>query len=535
MKLEKDYKNRIMIVLLWIKIIFWAVLFFIIEKKMGYTYALLSLIEVLVLFFICNSISNKIMRYAINVIGSILLGTQLLILVFGRTYLTLVMLTNLDSIEDLSGNGFLYITSAVLLVVISLLPVKKLSCKKISFPVILSWILGIELILVMCLGNSYSPFYGYLNLIQQQKNQKELERNIETLKTSAGEFYRSGIENYYGKPNDLVEKPNVVILFTEGLSQCIIDDEREIMPNVRNYQRNSLVFEQYFNHTFATYRGLIGQLYSGYQLNNYDSNQFVSLQDIFSGEGYTTTFINTEPANAPFTSYLDKFKFDFLEGELNEINGPANSISDRSAYEKLYDLMAERNNDGQPYMIAMYTFGTHASLDSVDEVYGNGEDAEINKFYNVDVQFGKFMEKFEKSDMAQNTIIVFSADHCTYGDDGFYKSFPDYERLSEEVDEIPFFIYYQGIQPQIIDAGGRNSLDFAPTICDYLDFSAENYFLGFSLFSSIENNTTYDTVFNQGQDYFSTRGGKVSEMSDVEKEIASQQIAKYLSVSRKVE
>ncbi|WP_238140785.1 sulfatase-like hydrolase/transferase, partial [Streptococcus suis] len=117
-------------------------------------------------------------------------------------------------------------------------------------------------------------------------------------------FYRNTIQNARPKPDSLSATPNVVLIFVEGLSQNIVEDEREIMPNLKKFQESSLTFENYYNHTFATYRGLIGQLYSGYQLDNYESNTLTSLQGVLGDKGYQTTFINTEPNNTQFTSYL---------------------------------------------------------------------------------------------------------------------------------------------------------------------------------------------------------------------------------------
>ena len=41
--------------------------------------------------------------------------------------------------------------------------------------------------------------------------------------------------------------------------------------------------------------------------------------------------------------------------------------------------MNEKEKSNQPYLIAMYTLGTHASFDSVDEIFGDGSEAELNK------------------------------------------------------------------------------------------------------------------------------------------------------------
>lgn len=165
-------------------------------------------------------------------------------------------------------------------------------------------------------------------------------------------------------------------------------------------------------------------------------------------------------------------------------------------------------------------------------MWGDGSDAELNKFYNLDMQFGEFMRKFEESQMFENTIIVFTTDHCTYVDDAFNSSFPDVERVSVEVDEIPFFIYYKGMKKKTVNVVGRNSLDFTPTICDYLDISAENYFLGRSLFEGKDSISNYNTVFNQSADYFLTQGGSVNEINSAEWEVVSEGIKRYFAVSR---
>ena len=141
------------------------------------------------------------------------------------------------------------------------------------------------------------------------------------------------------------------------------------------------------------------------------------------------------------------------------------------------------------------------------------------------------MEKFENSELSDNTVIIFTTDHCTFVDDEYDMEFPNYERPFSELDCVPFFIYYKGNTPTIIDAAGRNSLDLAPTICDFLDISSENYFLGVSLFSDVENNTNYDTVFQENQNYKSTRGGRISELTDAEKKAVVEGITRYFSIS----
>ena len=302
------------------------------------------------------------------------------------------------------------------------------------------------------------------------------------------------------------------------------------MPNVANYQSKSLRFTGYYNHTFATYRGLIGQLYSGYQLSDFDSNSLISVQSILADEGYDTCFINTEPDNDDFSEYLNNMNFNEVIGDDYECNGMADSISDGDAYGILFDEAINKYETGNPFFIAIYTFGTHASLDSTEQLFGDGSSAELNKFYDADYQFGEFMEKFINSPLYDNTIVVFTAYHATYQEASFNEAFSDYTRQFHSIDEIPFFIYHKEVEPSSISVSGRNTLDFAPTILDYIDVSAPNYFIGSRLFCQ-QAQSVYEAYYNDSFVSYSTANCMMvpitgSQLSDFEAYLTEYYITK---------
>ena len=356
--------------------------------------------------------------------------------------------------------------------------------------------------------------YSYLDLAKQKIKRIQQDRaNAKVTDDRTALFYRDSIVDGTGKPDELSDSPNVILIFTEGLSESVVMDERDIMPNVRDFQEQSLIFSDYYNHTFATYRGIIGQLYSGYQNDNYDNNSLISIQSILRDKGYYTVFINTEPNNRDFTKYLEGLGFDEVIDFGDTISGAVDTVSDKDAYEGLYRYVEEREED-RPLFVVMYTFGTHESLDSPDEKYGDGKDAMLNKFYNVDVWFGNFLDRFNESDKYDDTLLVFTGDHFTYGDLDFNNSFPDAPRYSTMVDKVPLCFYYKGIRAKEIYVDGRNSLDLAPTILDYLDISEENYFLGTSLFSNEYN--YFDTCFEAEGGVMSTRNSWVTPFGEAE-------------------
>ena len=482
-------------------------------------YIIFGSCEIFIIAIISNIIIQKHHKTGliINDILMFLYNINIAVLIFGGTFVSSIMLTNLDSLEDLSGKAEIYILGALLVLAFSIIPIKAFKIKKRYLFITLIY----EIILVLIVGLSYSVFCNYCLTTSDLFHYVKVQNYVKHHPANKKEFYQKEVKDYIKKDKELTEKPNIILIFTEGFSRHIIYDERKIMPNVYNYMDKSINFAGYYNHTAATYRGLIGQLYSGYQLNNTDKNQLISIQNILEKEGYETEFINVEPNNETFTKYLKSFKF---KNFVSENDKP---IYDKKAYEMIFDEATKLNENSEPFFLSLYTFGTHVSFDSDDVKYGNGKNNELNKFYNLDYQFGKFMEKMKKSSLYDNTIIILTSDHGTYMDEDYLKTFEN--RPYSFVDEIPLMIYHKNIKPQTIEVNGRNSLDLAPTILDYIDVSRPNYFLGTSLFSDKGNK--YDTTYS---DMMVLLSSKNKELVSIENdEIVQYNINSYYSVAMK--
>ncbi|MCR1906199.1 GBS Bsp-like repeat-containing protein [Intestinimonas butyriciproducens] len=483
-------------------------------------YFALSLLELCAIILLSNILLayKKTIGHIAHFLLLLIYNLQTIVMKFGGSFTSLIMVTNLAMFRDLKGKFGDYILVAIPLVICTLIPGREFPMKKNAMMAGSALIIVISVVSVSVFEGKYSPVYNLCQLAVSYKDYKNTVSQIENLTSDSMQFYRSGIENGMQKPDELPEKPNVILIFTEGLSRNVILDDRNIMPNVRQFESESLHFENYYNHSFATFRGLIGQLYSGYQFDDLDSNRLISLQSIFKENGYHTSFINTEPSNVEFSDYLAGFQFDdLITGEVsaNEAGTMDIYIQDKDAYELLFDTVMDQHQIGQPFFAAIYTFGTHVSLDSPHEQYGDGKDALLNKFYNTDVQFGKFLERFKASELLDDTVIVFTADHATYEDDDFLKTFSEYERQLPTLDKIPLCIYHKGVKAEAFNACGRNSLDLAPTVLDYLDMSAPNYFLGSSLFASIaETGIEYDTIYHHPSFVVSTKGAVIKGLNE---------------------
>ena len=513
------------LILTLVKYAFSALLTFIsIACTKNIKYTISSLLELACIFLIVNALlpAAHLPVIILSDLLSLLFNAQMLVLSFGAVYITLVMLTNLDSLEDLFGKLVQYLIAIAVVLAFTFLPVSHIA----GIPAfILPVTIAADIAFLVIFGAQYSPTYGLYDLIRTVVLNIRRTKLVQKLPDAKEKFARDGIDDYREKPKSLPENPNIILIFTEGLSQHMISDKRSIMPNFQSYQKKSLNFTNYYNHTYATYCALIGQLTSGYQLGNYDQSALTSLQGILKDRGYHTTVINTEPRNKLFTAYLGGMGFDEVRGsEITDLQGEAHSLSDRQAYELLFDAAMENHAKGAPHLTVIYTFGSHISFDSPDEKYRNGKDTTLNKMYNLDIQFGRFMEKFEASDMADDTIIVMTGDHCAYGDFFYRGAYPYYKRANVDCDEMPLFIHHKNVRPENVDACG------VPTLLDYLDVSAPNYFLGTSLFGP---SGKCDTIFFDATYQLTTKNGQIRELTKEELRLLEPVLMDYFAAKAK--
>lgn len=498
---------------------------------MDWRFLLIACAEILAIAILTNLLCGIQcwLGYVFNVLALLILNAQFVVLYWGNTFTSMVMLANLDSIHALSGKFLVYGVSAALVFAFSFLPVRHLSVGKggtLAGLLVLAAVYGAA---AVSGALDYSPYYALYELCRQKIAMDQALEEANALADGENEFYRSEVGDYIEKPAGLPELPNVILVFVEGFSQNIVEDPRDITPNIRTLEEQSIFFDNYFNHTFATYMGLSGQLYSGYQHDTYDVNNLVSIQDVFRSYGYQTTFINTEPRNAEFSNYLDGFDFDDVITDEDRLDGMADTLSDKSAFELLLETALEQNEEGTPFFLSTYSFGTHASFDGIYEQYGDGSDPLLNKFYDLDTQVGGFLEKFRESELAENTVFILTADHATYQDADFTAAFPGYERRCPQLDRVPLIICFNGVMPAVYDVNGRNSLDLAPTVLDFLDMSMENCFLGASLFA-LEGESDFDTYFESFGGYRSTANGEVALLTGEELQEIEQRVIRYFSI-----
>ena len=346
-------------------------------------------------------------------------------------------------------------------------------------------------------------------------------------------------------------QPNIIVFFSEGLSTNLTNvyetDLTEITPSLLDFSRVSMRVDNYFGHTWATYRGLLGQLCSIYPYHGgyggwhsfYDKivkPPYNSLNRVLSSEGYHTIFLDTHIHDKAYIDEMmghigfdeivtgDQLSSRYLNNEKPLQN---DSVSDMQFYRSFVQyLMTLEEKQDKPFFIGIYTLGTHAFRDMADDgrAFGDGSNRVLNRIYSLDAAFGVFWEYFRKSLLAQNTIIIFTSDHAPYMEKPYLEALEKIGTTSPKpsfLDTIPLIIYDPTRElPESYDAKTKTSIDFAPSLLHYLGISnRKNSFIGESIFETDEYrkrkygvvSADYLMVLNDKGNYFTLMDSKNME------------------------
>ncbi|EOT3942787.1 LTA synthase family protein [Escherichia coli] len=333
---------------------------------------------------------------------------------------------------------------------------------------------------------------------------------------------------------------NILVIFIEGMSSLVIS--KELTPNLYEFRKKSISFNNYYNHTAATFRGLRGQLTSSYQmtggyhkdnsglgqaskveiehkLNTY--NYITKLPIILEENGYHTYFQASNSIDDPLSLMLSTLKFNHIYGR-EDYNKKSGELTDKESFDLLFKKLNEAK---QPFFYGVYTVGTHLGLDSPDVKFYDGRNEYLNHFHQLDHWFGDFISHFNKTSLSKDTIILITSDHASYPSEDYKKTFKTDNTFF--VDQIPLIIWSNGVEFKDINAHGLNSLSLTPTILDILGIKeSHNMFIGESLFEKEKNKNELNCTSAIGDLYVKTCNGKM----EIEKRKEKTELIKQLQL-----
>lgn len=339
-------------------------------------------------------------------------------------------------------------------------------------------------------------------------------------------FYQEALP-FPGKTGltDRSEPLNVIVFMSEGLSSRIMQPYDEqypgLTPNIDRFADSAMRVDRYFNHSFATYRGLLGQLCSFYPFHgggfiSYRADYYC-LGKLFNQEGYETHFLFSQQkkrtqldeilAKAEFRHILaqDDLRDAYLEGEAEK---RYLALSDQQLFRALNGHLSTleaglRKDDARPFFLGVYNIETHAWFEMSDDgvKYPDADNYILDAIHNFDNAFGSFWDYFVQSELYDNTVVIFTSDHAHFQGKDFralVDGQSDYQPYF--VDRIPLLIYHPKLQlPANFDARNASAVDFAPTVAHLMELdNRPNAFLGHSLF---ERDGDESLAFGDGNIY----------------------------------
>jgi len=478
------------------------------------------LIEFVVFTLFINFVSCIYLTKTLWFLYFCFLGFQTASLFSTGQYLVPLALSNASEFAALGIISFVKASAIVICyVVFSLLyfPLSPISFTRINQ-------VAICLITLSLLLFTRGPLHDFIITGKLYYNQVTFRPNAK-IAESGKEFIRNSIYSNATPASFDFKARNVIVIFTEGMSSEIIghvnDRGFSVTPNIDSYLNEGISFNNYYNHTAATFRGLRGQLTSGYQyrdgitnegtgiaqlsahaINDIYLNRQVTLPEILRDEGYKSYFIASTQKNSPLNTMLKTLSFDNVLGMGDFIGYQHDRMTDKQTFNALQYFLKAAPQGEHPFFIGVYPSGTHHGQDSPNAKYGDGSNPYYNKFYNFDQQLGNFVEYFKKSKYYKNTILIITSDHATFPSPEYKNSFKSSAMYF--VNQIPLIFIGGGVKHLVVNAHGMNSLSIAPTILHMLGIKyAMNYFLGCSLIEKVCNSELSNTSAI-GDDYFIT-------------------------------
>ena len=297
---------------------------------------------------------------------------------------------------------------------------------------------------------------------------------------------------------------NVIIIFVESLSAFFLKEEvhglKGLMPNIRSMGRDSYSFDNMYNTSFPTIKGLIAALGSAIYL--LDENiggtripipcRFLFLSNILKAQNYTT--IHLQAGSERFIGMKEFFMkregYDFFYGSeslaIDNISSLKNGfgVDDETLFEFVVKWLDTYSGE-KPLLLTISTINSHPPFKVKFKHPGAGENDMLNALYSTDKAFGKFWEYFKKSKYRDNTLVILTADHAMGNNKEyitFVKNFEDYYHPFFDV--IPCFMHFPGgAWKGAVNKTPCVSLDLLPTILDMMNLDMANPFMGLSVFS----------------------------------------------------
>ncbi|MBN6532935.1 sulfatase-like hydrolase/transferase [Acinetobacter pittii] len=297
---------------------------------------------------------------------------------------------------------------------------------------------------------------------------------------------------------------NFIYIYTESLERTFLNQQRfpNLMPNIRQMEKKAVTITgiKQAPMTNWTIAGMTASQ-CGIPLATYTENRNNDLNNMntfLPGAICVGNFLEHHNyylgylggADLEFAGkgkfYADRrFKDIYGFRELEKFAGHPLASSKWGAYDDdLYNLLFKYfekvASEHKRFGIIALTLDTHAPLGHETPSckglqYQDGSKKMLNSISCADKLLAEFIEKFQLSPYAEDTVLIIGSDHFMMNSDAGLE-------IDDNARENLWIALNTGMQPQVIHRNAT-TLDIAPTLLSILGFDVNEFALGRNLFS----------------------------------------------------
>jgi len=292
------------------------------------------------------------------------------------------------------------------------------------------------------------------------------------------------------------KKYNVVLVIIESMSadfMCAFGNQENLTPNLDALAKQGLLYTNLYATGTRTVRGLEAITLSipplpGQSIIKRPKNENLDfcISKVISTKGYELKFIYGG------FGYFDNMNYFFENNGFKTIDRAdmnSNEITFSNAWgvcdEDLFNKSINEANisaaQNKPFFFIILTTSNHRPYtypkNKIDIKSGTGRNGAVKY---CDYAIGEFINSAKKQKWFDNTIFVFTADHCA--------SSAGKAKLEIDKYHIPMIIYAPKIIRPALIQNIASQIDIAPTIFELLNWSYTSNFFGNAIIAQTDKN-----------------------------------------------
>lgn len=229
----------------------------------------------------------------------------------------------------------------------------------------------------------------------------------------------------------------------------------------------------------------------------YSNNTLQGLPQMLCDEGYNTAFFHGAPnTTLGFKAFANSIGFEHYYGldeypNKDDFDGTW-AIFDEPYLQYFAKYCEEYAQKDKPFFLTVFTASSHEPFkipEKYKDTFTSGDIPMHRSISYSDYAIRKFFEQVKDEPWLENTIFVFSADHCGMSNRSDYNT--DMGRFL-----IPIFFYTPGGQLPVMCDSTRlmQQIDITPTLLGILNYQKPYFSFGKDVFDDSPNYVNY--VFN---------------------------------------